>query len=417
MTHKVLFIIMNLMIFLRPHFGFANPVIATYLGDVIIVGIIIIFTPFVKMKMCKKDYELLYLSGFLMLGMLLPVVTNALKSNVGYGIWLDYGKIIYYIIVFWFLYFLLKNIVDKAELYNKIIDVIFFIILVISLIQLINPPLITKFIHGLYGATKLRSIWGGYPRIYGTFYNANWFGIYLVFYLSWLNSNFIFKKIGFKKFIIRLLLVSSLFILSGSRTAMVGAVITLFFQFFNFKKIRSIITLAISSTVLFFLVGKIAMKIELLNKTLLRFTSVFSIFKTGGLSMADLNPGRWVSWGLTYQKFTENILFGSGYIGEVVPHNSYLYFLNMFGIIGALIMFIFLIAFKMVSKDSNSKNNIVITWRKGFIPSFLIMSLTAEFLFTTQVMLLLILILVISLVCKETDVYNIKIIFKEMLNV
>ena len=40
-------------------------------------------------------------------------------------------------------------------------------------------------------------------------------------------------------------------------------------------------------------------------------------------------------------------------------------------------------------------------WKKGFVPAFLIMSLAADFLFTTQVMLLTVLLFVASLLSNE----------------
>ena len=120
---------------------------------------------------------------------------------------------------------------DRVTLLNKFMDWFFFIIFVVSMIQLFAPPVIGDLIHNLYGTTKLRSIWTGYPRVYGTFYNANWFGVYLVFYLAWLNSILLEKKVHFIAYLLRLILLVILFVVAGSRTAIIGAIICLSYSF------------------------------------------------------------------------------------------------------------------------------------------------------------------------------------------
>ena len=382
------FILINILIFLRPHFDFIHPVLSVYLGDIIIFGIIILTLLQGKQVIDKKHEDLLYLTFFFLALLLVPVVINLYKVDSSLDILLDYIKILYYAILFWGLYLIYIKIDDKFNVINKVLEFSFMLIFIISMIQLFNMPILSKLIHSIYGTSKLRSIWTGYPRVYGTFYNANWFGVYLVFYLSWLNSNIIFKLIGFKKYMFKLILLSILFVVSGSRTALIGAFITFILQFISFEgkgkfNLITVGSLALIPTLI------VINKIPMLQKTLDRFLSIIRIFKEYGFNISQLNPGRWESWMITYKRFLESPLVGSGK-GEIISHNSYLYYLNMFGIIGVFIVILYIGSFKLLS-NNYGKNLFIKKWERGFIVSFLVMALTAELFFTTQLMLLLVL--------------------------
>lgn len=407
MIYKILFSLISILIFLRPHFTFVHPILSVYMADIIIIGIILFSILIIKINIYPKHRKLLYISLIFIMSLLIPVTVNSFKSISISEVWMDYGKIIYFVMVFWYLYFLLINIPDRIHLLSKIIDNTFIIIFIISIIQLLDPPILGNLIKTIYGSSKLRNLWSGYPRVYGTFFNANWFGVYLVFYLSWLNSNFLYKKISLNKFIIRIILLIIFFIVSGSRTAMVGAVISMFFQFFNSNQKKNTILIISISILLIFALGYLSKQVSLLDKTLNRFISMYDIYKQEGLAMSKLNPGRWNYWMHAYTKFKLNPIFGSGYIGEFIPHNSYLYFLNMFGIVGAIIIIISFGALNYFSGNGVSHGNqyeILRKWKRGFIPAFLIMSLTAEFIFTTQVMLLITLIYAVALLYSEDKI-------------
>lgn len=330
--------------------------------------------------------------------MLLAIIN--FYKNTSIEIWIDYGKIVYFILVFWFLYFLLISIKDYMILISKIINTTFFIIFLVCIIQLFDPPFIGSIIKSMYGTIKLRTIWTEYPRIYGTFFNANWFGVYLVFYLTWLNSNLKNKKISVSRFILSIILLSMLFIISGSRTAIFGAMVSLFFQFIGRKQIKYIFIYSTIIIVMIITIGYFLSYTNLLDKTLNRFILTFNILTQEGLKMSKLNPGRWNSWIYTYNKFVDSPIIGTGYIGDYIPHNSYLYFLNMFGLVGAATTIIILLIIIYISKRqvlNSGQYDIITSWKRGFIPAFLAMSLAAEFLITTQVMLLIVLIYAIGM--------------------
>lgn len=405
--YKTLFILISILILLRPHFNFTNSILTVYMFDIIIIGIISFSLLIIKIHIKQKHKVLLSISFLVVFMLLIPVIINSLKSIPKLDIWLAYMKILYYIITFWFLYFLLTKIPEGLSLLNKILNITFFIIFVISIIQLLDPPMLGDAVKLLYGSEKLRSIWNGYPRVFGTFYNANWFGVYLVFYLSWLNSNFLSQKIPMRKFVLRLILLIILIIISGSRTAMIGALVSLIFQLYGYRHKKTNILLLFIGVFLVVTVNSLMGRVDLLDKTIERFSSTIEIFKTKSFSISDLNPGRWNSWVKSYNMFKTSPFFGTGYMGHFIPHNSYLYFLNMFGLFGITIMglvFSMLNYFYKKIFNNSCRDKVMYQWRMGFIPAFLVMSLTAEFFFTTQVMLLVILVCITKLFPRETKI-------------
>lgn len=403
-TYKNLFLVVTLLIFLRPHFDFTSPFLATYFGDLIIIGILLYSVLLLKLQIYASHKRFLSISVLFLAALLIPTAVNSFKPASGFEIWFDYGKIVYFVALFWYLYFLLIRIQDRVTLLNKFMDWFFFIIFVVSMIQLFAPPVIGDLIHNLYGTTKLRSIWTGYPRVYGTFYNANWFGVYLVFYLAWLNSILLEKKVHFIAYLLRLILLVILFVVAGSRTAIIGAIICLSLQFLRVKSLHYIIALFLVGMGAYFCLQFLDLRIELIMNTVRRFVSVWNVFMEHGFVMAELNPGRWDAWVNTFHRFTAYPLFGCGSLEGSIPHNSYLYFLNMFGLVGVAIVFMsFLLC--IIPFGSNKvckpRPSVISVWKKGFVPAFLIMSLAADFLFTTQVMLLTVLLFVASLLSNE----------------
>src|SRR5699024_1448687 len=219
------------------------------------------------------------------------------------------------------------------------------------------------------------------------------------FYFTWLNGNLMYKTINIRKYIIKILLTSILLVLSGSRTAIIGVIIASFCQLIDRKQIKNVLIFSIFAMLIFLIIGYFGESLDLLSRTLDRFVSTFNIFKEEGLVMHRLNPGRWKTWLYTYNKFIENPILGSGYVGDIIPHNSYLYFLNMFGLIGVLCIVIPWGVYYYSKKrlTYNGQCNVVKRWKRGFVPAFLLMSLTAEFFFTTQVVFLIIFIYVLGI--------------------
>lgn len=398
----------SILIFLRPHLDFVPGAMTVYLADLIIIVIILLSFFIIKVKVYSRHYKLLGISLLFILALLFPTIVNYFKQQPSLEVLIDYAKIIYFVLVFWFLYFLLIKIPNRENLTAKIVNKTFLIVFVVSIIQLINPPLLGDIIRAIYGSEKLRDITSGNARVYGTFYNANWFGVYLVFFLAWLNSSFIYKKITFKKYIVSGSLLAMLLIVSGSRTAMVGAIICILFQFVDIKNKKNVAFLSVASMIVFLGVRSIAYKVPELDGTLRRFTSTIDIFRAQGTSISELNPARWNSWMRTIDLIKDNLFFGSGSTSVIgIPHNSYLYLFNMFGLIGAIsiitLVFTFFY-FRRLESVKFDRNRVINKWKLGFMPAFLVMSLTAEFMVTTQVMLLVIYIYAVGMFPVTTNI-------------
>lgn len=107
------------------------------------------------------------------------------------------------------------------------LDRIFVLTALIAVLQLLDPPIVGEVVRSVWGSEKLRSLTTGYPRVFASFYNANWFGVYLVFMLSiWLSSpeeSFRTPKSGLWK----LGLWVPMLFFSGSRTAVIGTIVVL----------------------------------------------------------------------------------------------------------------------------------------------------------------------------------------------
>ena len=134
---KILLVITSILFFLRPHPDFLGFFVATYLGDLTMFSIMVYSLLVIPKKIYYKHKLLLYTSFMSMVMLLLPTVINFYIT--GYlEIWVDYGKIVYFVLLFWFLYLLLINIKAYTSLIPKIINGTFLIIFIISIVQLLD---------------------------------------------------------------------------------------------------------------------------------------------------------------------------------------------------------------------------------------------------------------------------------------
>lgn len=291
---------------------------------------------------------------------------------------------------------------------SKILDVSFIVIFIVALIQLYDLPFLGNFIKLIYGSAKLRDLYSGYARVYSTFFNANWFGVYLVFYLGWVNSNFIAEKTTIKKYFIKMVLLLLLFFSLGSRTALVGGSLIMLIQWIDYRYIRKVLKFL---PIIIILVSTIFVGLRnsgFLEKTLNRYFLIWNLLLDVGFDMSVLEPGRWYDWMFVFERFKKNLLFGSGGSGEIIPHNSYLYFIDTFGLAGVCITVlcaVVLLATRRIKKERSVESRISSKWFYSFLISFGVMSIAADFLFTTQVMLLVIISASINYTFSSKDFY------------
>lgn len=399
MTKKNTLNFLILLTFIRPHFGFTGGFISTYFGDILILLVLMITMFTHNIRINYRIFKIHYVTLIFYFGFMIPTVINLMKTGFDINILVDYFKIIYYCGIFYLVVQMSHQEKEIIPHMNKLLNLVYLVNVFIAIVQLLDPPFLGLLVRSIYGSVKLRSLWTGHPRVYGTFYNANWFGVYIMFYFAWVVNYASYIKRNFNS--IDFLKIIGLFILlivSGSRTAMIGLLVILFIYVIDNFHFKKLILISVISIVINMILEKFLIKIELFNKTILRFqVFILSIF-TEETNTSEIGSiaGRVSSWNLTLEDFLTSPIFGSGNTTSVIAHNSYLHFLNAFGIYGIIIlaMILFFMLFKNNSNKQIKKNQIPFfrSWNLTFIPAFLIVSLTAEFFFTTQIMLMIIIV-------------------------
>jgi len=391
MYKKLLYIIL-FSIFLRPHFSFLSGFYATFMFDILIILLIFIFMILILFK--KVDNIWLEIFPFLfsiIFLLMIPVLLNVFLDYYPIKSLINIFILIYYILVYYILVYLIKNIDQPFVFVKQFLDFTFLFIFIIAIIQLINPPFLGNFINLVYGTVKLRTLWSGYPRVYSTFYNANWFGVYLVFYSLGIFISYSHNFIKWKEFIIKVFMLVILFILSGSRTSVLGLLGGLVFNLLiNLKASKLIYSTMFFSLVVLF-INFLNDKITFISKTLDRFFFLFNNFRYIFIDPSFLAEGRFLSWMKAYKLFLEEPVFGYGDNSVAgVPHNSYLTILLNYGLFGFFVILIgvFLIYIYLKNKHVGSNYYKAINnWFKDFIISFGIIAFAGDYINSSQVML------------------------------
>ncbi len=368
-----------LMVLIRPHVTFLPDVVSVYLFDV--VGISLLLLTSNRLRIERNA----------VIGILCLTVTTFLKTIiVGFetDVFLAGGKIAYYAVF----YRLFCQLCDRKKyevyVFDKVLKFCFYYNIVICIIQLIEPPALGSIVHSIYGIDKLRSLWSGYPRVYGTFYNANWFGVYLVFMISYYTMQYCNQRKPLK-YILQVMIVMLLVFVSGSRTAVIGSVIAVFSVLLINKRVKPVVGSIIVLGVLVSIGIILAPQFPLFSRTFVRFTSYFSILFSEDRSLASITGSRWSEWQASWQLFKDSPFFGN-VIGNVIPHNSYIALLIRFGIVGLIAMIPLIVSFFRVLRFRGKNFR---SWSVGFTIALLVVFFAGEYLFSTQVMLLEILLL------------------------
>lgn len=370
---------------IRPHPTIVPDVVSVYFFDVVIIAVL--FAALRRIYINK--------TGLVFFALLTLIVL--IKNLAGLGdvdTWLSLFKILFYILVFTNLKLLIEKCGYNEKNFDKVIKFCYIFNVVICIIQLLDLPVIGTIVHLLYGQYKLRSIWGGYPRIYGTFYNANWFGVYLIFMVSYFTFKFCKNK-NLKLYITQIVCSVGLLLISGSRTSLLGSVLAIVLILLMNGKIGAILKVCSTIGVLFAIGMSIASKISLFAKTLRRFTSYFDIlFSENGTSISAASGSRWAEWVTSWNYYMESPILGN-VLGEMIPHNTYIAVLIRFGFIGALVIIVSLLAILLVTLNTKKHGSYFVLC-VAFIAALLLVMMSGDYLFTTQIMLVLIILLCIN---------------------
>ncbi|MDK2801364.1 MAG: hypothetical protein PWQ70_2983 [Clostridiales bacterium] len=407
----IMFLFILVVSFLKPHPDLLSLWLATFGGDIIILAT----SFFLVIMLPSFRFRPSFLKIFIFQIVAVCLLVTALYLS---GLFVSYSetldgltdivRISYYLLFFFIVNqaFSIKLIDLKSVL--KLIDFTFIINVIVVLCQLFDPPILGDFTQIIFGSVKLRSIFSGYPRVYGTYFNANWFGVYLVFLITWwisLTKNA--KKNLKRKFSLRILVATILILLSGSRTAGVGLFCAVTFLSFIQKRIKLFSFILILLILLYLTTLIIFTTNSMLSRTLLRFFMLRDAIAQRDLMTIRSFEARTNTWSEAFELLrNRKNAWVVGLGGYSVTDNTFVRIMAVYGIIGifALVLF-FVPAFVIVSKKI--RLNVFAECFYAFSFSLLVMMITAEFFFTTQIMSIWILLLSITLNFSTEDFANI----------
>lgn len=391
LSPKLLFSFILFFSIVRFHPTIFPGVLAVYWYDFVLV-IVSFFWLFYVNESIKNEIKEVYVVSLILLPFLL-IPSIFVEYKLLYTINL-FKIMIYVLYILLFLSIIRRSKITVPE-YIKILDIAFVCVFIIAVIQLMTPPIFGEIIHLLFGDNKLRSIWQGYPRIYSTFYNANWFGVYLLFMLtSWLNYYLYYDK-SITWLTLRLFPLTILLFFSGSRTAFIicGLVFIAIFLTYRFSVIKLIkYTLSLSAI--------LVILIAILNYVIIfmgldQFMGRFDIFflaLTGDFTGDRSLLGRLSSQARALEFFMERPLFGYGdRPNNLIPHNSILTIVLSFGILGlfGIATFVGLLTARICLIKSKIKSvNFYKRCYLFFSIGLFVAMMAADFIYTSQVIFL-----------------------------
>jgi O-antigen ligase len=257
---------------------------------------------------------------------------------------------------------------------------------VIYFFQLFHVDGFSSIVHLLYGTDKLRFFYSLSPRVYGSFHNANWAGVYVM--VCWLAMYFLLSNrilsVRAGSFIAILLLVMT--VATGSRTALVGIIVSLSWMILAtlmFSQVskggRGVIVIGCIVLVGIFIISTVDIETQMPR----RLAEVLTAQSVTEVSSLD---ARFVSWEKGINHFLKSPILGPGVIG--IPHNSYIAWLQAFGLVGTSVFFLFMLAIVARYLFIGPKQEIIFS--SSVLVGFMVVATVAEFFFTTQVVLLVI---------------------------
>jgi O-antigen ligase len=268
----------------------------------------------------------------------------------------------------------------------NLFTVCFVTIVFVAVVQYLAIPPIDQIALTTWGDDKLRSFVSSplNARVFSTFMNANWFGwaagAFLIFYFQfWLLADTRERKwIGG-------LCISAFIalVMSGSRSALLalipamGAAIILHWHQFRARKLTiSLLLFVLTSFVVFYY----AVADVLFSRYLELFEAVAN--QSGGVATAST---RLELWQVGLSMIAADPVLGAGSSVGFLAHNSYITLAIYFGIPGAVLVCVVLGGAAWLSILHAPRKRCAVP----LIVLTLVMFLTGEFLFSTQVMLTL----------------------------
>lgn len=391
---------------LRLYPDFLNPVVKTFFGDFLLIGLIVLLFTTKKLVMHKNVmnavlYGFLFLAFLFIQHFLLTLYFD--RNDFNWITFVGHLRIFYFILLYVFYSSLLTSKVLCEKELVRIIDLSFFVIICIAFIQYLKIPLLYSIVELLFSDDKLKTYYDGNARIFSTYYNANWFGIYLSFMLCYYLSIFLNAKFSII-LLVKITLLFLLLLLTGSRTGLIlSSFISLFILFY--KMIihnRSII-------IFFYYIIFYIILISMIFIVFINYSNYFGVNQDrfnwipewlcrNDYSLLDSDiigiTSRYNQWMITSELIYNNPILGYGSFNlkeQIYPHNSYLMSLFSYGILGSticVILFLVIVGFSLKRCESTPatvRKRIKMTIISSTL-CLLIASCTAEYLFVTQIM-------------------------------
>lgn len=281
--------------------------------------------------------------------------------------------------------------------------------ILLVLVQLLDPPVMGSLAYMFWGEDKLRPLASGYPRVYGTFFNANWFGVFVAWVLTYAVARW--SELAHRPVRLGLLVAAAVFLLaaSGSRTGIistvVGITVTLILRPGGREGgpgrrgagMARITVVAVAAVVITGVIVAIQ-RLEL-HRLAGRFIDLWLLLMDPAATEVSTLNARVAAWTKAYSIFRGSPIFGVGGSTQsagVSPHNGYLSMLMNFGVTGAAGLAAFVLGACVLSRRSlrhGASSRRLYGWFYGFTAAFAVAMLAGDFVYTSRLIFLWILIL------------------------
>jgi len=309
--------------------------------------------------------------------LVIPTVSNDLFELYRY---------FYYFLVFFLGY--ISGTIFETKRFERIFLSIGGLVIFIAILQYYNPMNVQNLISLVYTDEKLRSVHTSNPRVFGSMYNANWFGVFTAIWTSYLFH--LFSNSRFKSSVLWFLFLLYGFFgvyISGSRTAfiltIIGIIVSIIFSLyknFNVKKVVILLTFISGLNVL----------LSIASENSKRFNEFYLAIKDGNLLEVSSFEGRvsTMSDSMDYALINPLTGIGFGNFYSLLPHNSYLLIFIQFGIVGTAVFLTFFMyniihnSIKFVKCNKESESIVMLGLLTGII--FIVAMLTGEYINSIQ---------------------------------
>jgi hypothetical protein len=370
--------LMFVLVLLRPHPAAFPPMVSLYVGDLLLSTVVVFFG---AVAVLGRSRQLLAIRADIFLGwtaLAAMMLLLAMRGIVDTKLAIEAGKLFYYVF-FCALLNRLTWIHDvSAEVVWRIFVVTFSVGAFVAVIQYFSVAYMYSVVTAIWGDDKLRS----FVRVYGTFYNPNWFGWFAgAAGLVWLQLVIAPGQKSVRGFWVLLLISLMLLVMSGSRSAVIafvaGAAVAILMQGFA-RGVSSLLKIGLILGVAF-MAAAYWIDIESVFK---RLTAIASLIE-GNIGEVETASTRVETWFLSLDQIIAAPILGAGSQTGILAHNSYLTLAMYFGIPAAtLALLVLACALYILVGSARYRTRVV-----PLVMQMAVMWMTGEFLLSTQVML------------------------------